>query len=159
MAMPFDAHYVTMGFPPMVTWVGKELSQFCDIYYQNVNGVLKPVTLYYPDYYRTMTVRLFSFGGEEVIPANSTLVISFTVQSGHRVIQTSQMFRTYGEAEAFISQQKSTNYLIVGTSPFISPVPLEKLSNYKQVYQSDVIVARDTAGKTFPSLRIFQYQP
>jgi len=159
MAMPFDAHYVTMGFPPMVTWAGKELSQYCDIYYQNVNGVLKAVTLYYPDYYRTMTVRLFSFGGEEVIPANSTLVISYTVQSGHRVIQTSQMFHTYGEAEAFISQQKSTNYLIVGTSPFVSPVPLEKLAKYEQVYQSDVTVARDSEGKTFPSLRIFRYLP
>jgi dolichyl-diphosphooligosaccharide--protein glycosyltransferase len=159
MAMPFDSHYVTMGFPPMVTWAGKDLSQYCDIYYQEINGVYKPITIYYPAYYRTMTIRLFCFGGEAVVPANSTQVISYTVRSGHRIIQSIQTFPTYEDALAFLSRQNSSSYLIAGTSPFLSPVPLEKLSGYEQVYQSATIVARSGDGKAFPSLRIIKYSP
>ncbi len=101
---------------------------------------IKPITIYYPEYYKTIIARLHFFKGEEVIPYNSTWVIAYEIKNEdnktYKIITNEWLFKTYYEAVEFIKKQEGTNYLIVGKSPNISPVPLEKLENFKAVYET-----------------------
>ena len=73
----------------------------------------------------------------------------------YKVIRNVQPFPTYEEAVAYIASQDSESYRIVGTNPFVSPVPLEALNSYQLVYVSDA-----TAGVhdgSMQALKIFKY--
>jgi len=47
----------------------------------------------------------------------------------YKEITNGWSFPTYEEAEAYVRDQTSGNYRIVGTSPFSSTVPLEELNS------------------------------
>jgi len=88
-------------------------------------------------------------------------VISYEERTGpegepHKVITEAKSFSTYEEAEAYISSQESGNYRIVGTDPFISPVPLEALEHYKLIYSSDSSVMKPGGGM-ISEVKIFEY--
>ena len=67
-----------LKFYAMVTWAGKNESDFYDIYYVPMGGgMLQPVRLFYPSYYNSTVVRLYNFDGEAVVPSeNATIIIS-----------------------------------------------------------------------------------
>ena len=134
-AMPVGKFYA------QVTWAGKNMSDFYDVYYVPVGGgVLQPHVLYHPAYYNSTVVRLYNFNGEAVVPAeNATIVISYRDQVDrqgmwYKEITGSWSFSTYEEARDFISSNASENYKIIAVDPFKSPVPLEKLEHYQLVY-------------------------
>jgi hypothetical protein len=119
--------------------------------------------IYYPEYYQSICTRLYIFGGEAVIPENSTLVISYTektAQTGvrYKEISTAHPFATYDEAKSYLDSQTGSNYRIVGDDPFASPIPLEKLNNYKLVYESPSKV-EPVPGATTSYIKIFEYSP
>ena len=145
-------------FADVAAWATGSLSRYCEVYFQEVDGKLQPITLYYPEYYLAMGTRLFNFQGKEVVPT-STVVISYKVDSGYRVVQTSQSFPTYAEAKAFVDGQPSSNYRIVGTSAFVSPVPLEKLEHYQPVYESQVYQVDKVNKISLPYVQVFEYTP
>jgi oligosaccharyl transferase (archaeosortase A-associated) len=159
MVTPYDNNFMTKMFSNVPPWAGKDLSQFCEIYFQMVNGKYTPVTLFYPEYYYTMDARLYNFQGQRVIPANSTIVISSTEKAGYNLVQSSQTFPTYEEARAFISGHTSGNYRIVGTSPFVTPVPLEKLDHYEMVFGSKTYIVDNINRISRPFVTIFKYTP
>ncbi len=106
---------------------------------------LRQEQYYYPEYYKTMLSRLYFFKGEEVVPQNSTWVIRFDIREDrgvkYKIVKEEWLFSNYEEAREFLKDKESTKYQLVGKSPNISPVPLEKLDNIKLVY--------DTSGKVF----------
>jgi len=106
-----------------------------------------------------MSSRLYNFDGKQVVPQNSTWVISYAERKGYKEILTTQLFPTYGEAKAYLESQTSPNYRIVGNDPCISPVPLEKLEHYQLIYQSDTWGAK--LGDEIISywVEIFEYLP
>jgi dolichyl-phosphooligosaccharide-protein glycotransferase len=137
----------------VTTYAGLNLSQFMEVYYTVSGSLYKPVLYFHPAYYQSVAVRLYSFAGAEVTPTN-TLVISWqakTDQNGRqfKAVVTSNSFSTYNEAAAFIAQQKTGNYEIVGSASNQSSVPLKSLPNYKAVY--------DTGGQDAKAVRIFEY--
>jgi dolichyl-diphosphooligosaccharide--protein glycosyltransferase len=158
MATPFYDNYMTRKFAVIPIWADKPLGEFCEIYFQKIDGVLRPVTLYYPEYYNCMSTRLYNFSGERVNPVNSTTVVSYSINAGKKMIQSMQTFRTYEEGKAFLDKQSSPNYRLAGISPFSSPVPLERLKHYKEVYRSDSNPVK-SGEKIMPFLRIFEYIP
>jgi len=151
-------------FFAMIDWAGENRKDFFETYYQKTKtGGIEPVMLYYPEYYQSMCTRLYIFGGEAVIPENSTLVISYTektAQNGvrYKEISYSHQFATYDEAISYLDSQTGSNYRIVGNDPFASPVPLEKLNNYKLVYESPSKV-EPVPGTTTSYVKIFEYSP
>ena len=151
-------------FFAMIDWAGENRKDFFETYYQKTKtGGIEPVMLYYPEYYQSMCTRLYIFGGEAVIPENSTLVISYTektAQNGvrYKEISYSHQFATYDEAISYLDSQTGSNYRIVGNDPFASPVPLEKLDNYKLVYESPSKV-EPVPGTTTSYIKIFEYSP
>jgi len=132
-----DGKIRTSKFYAIATSAGNSESRFYEIYYQEKEGKLEPMPVYYPAYYQCMSSRLYNFDGQEVVPQNSTWVISYAQRKGYKEILTTQLFPTYGDAKAYLESQTSPNYRIVGNEPCISPVPLEKLEHYQLIYQSD----------------------
>ena len=119
--------------------------------------------LFYPDYYKSMSSRLYLFGGEEWIPDNCTWVISFnerTDRNGgkYKEIATQQRFTTYEEAKSHLEEQDDSSYIIVSNNPLKSPVPLEKLEHYKLVFKSSTTSLQQGA-QSISSVEIFEYLP
>ncbi|MDD5312473.1 MAG: oligosaccharyl transferase, archaeosortase A system-associated [Dehalococcoidia bacterium] len=145
-------------FYAMALYGGHEREDYYDFYLKKTDGGYDAVLFFYPDYYRTMAVRLFNFNGEEVVPA-ATMVVDYSIgtdKSGKRykVINEIKKFDYYSEAMDFIEQHQG-NYRIIGTDPGNSPVPLEKLSHYELVYGSSQQAEVGTV--TTAGIKIFEY--
>ena len=150
----FSAVAVSSGSSPV---------KFYDVYYQSQQQgsklVLTPGILYYPEYYRSLAIRLYNFDGK--VAAESPTVISYQDKVSpdgihYKQIVSSKSFSSYKEAEAYISSQKTGNYRIVRENPFVSPVPLEALKHYKLAYSSASTITQ--AGATpIPEVKIFEY--
>ncbi len=135
-----DYETATSKFWAIATWAGRKQTEFFDVYYLPQQNQMK---LYiYPEYYRSLSTRLYNFEGKAVTP-QSIPVISYqekVSQEGipYREITSEEEFKSYEEAEAYLLSQESGNYEIVGTDPFISPVPLAALEHYELIYGSEV---------------------
>jgi hypothetical protein len=144
-----DYETITSKFWAVATWAGKQPTDFFAVYWSPQDNSQH---LYiYPEYYRSLAVRLYNFDGKAVTPTKS-VVISY--QDGE--VLSEKEFSSYEEAEAYISSQKSGNYRIVGTDPMVSPVPLEELQHYKLVYSSQDLVAISDTGQ-IPAIKIFEF--
>jgi len=164
---------VTGKFGAVATTLsGSSEEKFYDTYYLPQAGKLKMVILLYPEYYRSLLIRLYNFDGREVIPKGSTVISYQEKVSGggtpYKEITGSKSFSSYEEAEAYISSQKSGNYRIVSThlvsiddiafitDPFISPVPLEALKHYRLIHSSESSF-KQPGGGGIPEVKIFEY--
>jgi dolichyl-diphosphooligosaccharide--protein glycosyltransferase len=151
---------VTGKFWAIALWAGREPTEFSNIYHLPQEGKLVPVMLFYPEYYCSLVVRLFNFGGEAVTPER-TLVISFeerVTPEGipFREITFAESFPSYQEAKAFLLNQESPNYRIVSYNAFVSPMPLEALEHFKLIHSSDELVMR-RPDREVPEVKIFEY--
>ncbi len=159
-----DHMMATTKFYAMVEWAeprtGKSVDEFYRIYYQTAqDGRLMPVRLYYPAYYRSTVVRLYNFDGEAVEPTEST-VISYedkTSREGFRYREITGVwsFDSYEEALNHIEGREADNYRIVSSSRFSSPVPLEELTGYELVHESDERVSM--GDRSLPGVKVFEY--
>ncbi|MBM3156476.1 MAG: hypothetical protein FJ004_04240 [Chloroflexi bacterium] len=98
-----------------------------------------------------------------MIPSYDTWVISYaerTNKSGFKFkeIVTEKKFATYEQAKSYLDSQTEPNYRLVGIRPFTSPVPLEKLENYQQVYQTTPRIST-YGNNTISYVKIFEYSP
>lgn len=167
-AVPTPKYYVVENsygfsgkFYAVVTYAGSDEKNFYDTYGHLKDGKLEQVPIFYPEYYRSLAVRLYNFNGNEVIPKTST-VINYEERlssdgTSYKQITSAQSFPSYKEAEAYVASQKSGNYRIVGNDPFLSPVPLEKLKQYKLVYSSKSSKLQPNKSDTIPEVKIFEY--
>ncbi len=147
-------------FWAIVLWAGKEQAEFFDIHYLPQENELVPYLLYYPEYYRSLSSRLYNFDGKAVTP-ESTVVISYQEELRQggillKVIASAEQFDSYEEAEAYLLSRESANYKIVGANQFISPVPLEALEHYQLIHSSDEAVRYSETG-VVPAVKIFEY--
>ena len=160
-----DYMMATWKFSTMGIWGGATETQFMEVFDEVLSGGLtRSIRLYYPEYYRSMCSRLYNFGGKEVVPHNSTYVISYedkrqSFGAAYKEITSIQLFSTYEEAQEFVQGQIEPNYRIVGMDPFTSPVPLEDLEHYRLVHQSDPEVPIKKKGEPISYVKIFEYIP
>jgi oligosaccharyl transferase (archaeosortase A-associated) len=156
-------------FYAMIDWAGKNQKDFFETCYQRVTDQntkitrLDPIILYYPAYYQSMCTRLYIYGGEATAPQNSTLVISYvekTKSNGakYKELTSAHQFATYDAAKSYLDSQTGSNYRIVGNNPFATAVPLEKLDNYKLIYDSPSKV-EPAQGIITSYVKIFEYSP
>ncbi len=159
----------TGKFWAIATWAEGDTSRFFGAYFikeMTERGMeLRPVMpnnpiLFYPDFYRTMVVRLHLFEGEAYTPVDTTWVISYDkrddiiIGQTINVITDSRLFTTYEEAAAFIDA--NPEYKIVGISPFESPVPLEELEDFRLVHESPT-TAVSIGERDIRRVVIFEY--
>ncbi len=148
-------------FYAIATYAGSNQENFCDIYYQLKDGKFEPVPIFYPEYYRSLAVRLYNFNGIAVAPRFS-IVIGYEEEIGrdgirYKKITSTKSFASYEEAEAYVADEKLGNCRIVSADPFVSPVPLEKLEHYKLVYSSKKSKTWLATGLIIPEVKIFEY--
>ncbi len=148
-------------FFALPTWIGRSYQDYYDIYIQKQNDKYTPTLLFYPAYYQSMVVRLYNFDGKQVSPSEITVVGYDNVIANdgkqYKAINDARKFTSVQEAEQFMAAQKPKMYRIVGNDPYISPVPLDALKNYKLVYSSSQ--KKQDGPITTSYVKIFQYQP
>ncbi|MGA2368452.1 MAG: hypothetical protein ABSF74_07785, partial [Dehalococcoidia bacterium] len=156
LASPNDKFYA------LTDLTGKKETDFYELCWQKQGEKYIAKLVFYPEFYRTMIVRLYDFDGLAVTPQYTTVMTYQDRQlpdgQTFKEILGLNNFRSYSDAEAFISSQKEGQYRIVGTDPIVSPVPLEQLKEYKLVYQSTQ-KASSGSPTLLPAVKIFQYSP
>ncbi len=155
-----DDSTVTEFFYAVAAYAGTTVSQYSEPYYIMSEGKLTPVRCYYPEYYQSLAVRLYNYDGEEVTPT-LLLVICYTEKTSsdgipYKEITSSKYFTSYQEAVDYVAQQTTGNYRIVSTDPLISPIPLERLEQYKLVYSSSQN-STIYPSQEMPTVKIFEY--
>ena len=156
-----DHATATTKFHALPVLAGSSTDEFFGVYYyERQDSKLESIILLYPEYYRSLLIRLYFFEARQVIP-QSTTVISYKERISregepYNKITDTKSFATYEEAEAYVSNQESDNYRIVSDSPSISPVPLEELQYYKLIYSSDSSVTQPGAGM-ISEVKVFEY--
>ncbi len=158
-----DLATATTKFHGPAAFADIPLENFYETYYMPEKGRLRPVILYYPEYYQTMVARLYNFDGASLIPDRS-LVVAYQEKStpagnSYKVITDVRSFSKYQEAQAFVANQKGGNYRVVSDSPFLSPVPLDRLKNYKLIYSSTPGTMQIPGVGTMPEVKIFEFTP
>ncbi|MBI2851449.1 MAG: oligosaccharyl transferase, archaeosortase A system-associated [Chloroflexi bacterium] len=156
-------HETTLSkFWAIVTWAGKNQTDFFDTFLvPQQNNTFRQAILYYPEYYRSMAVRLFNFDGKATAP-DSPLVVTYTENKDeagnpYKVITAAREFTTIEEAEAYLASLPAGNSRIVGSHPLKSPMPLEAIEHYKLVHNSEQTLTLQD-GTNLPSIKIFQYE-
>lgn len=157
-----DDETATSKFYAMVTWAGREKTEYMDTYYIMQENQIAPVQLYYPEYYRSLSTRLYNFEGKEVNP-EKVLVISYQEEMSQEGIPVKliigvEQFETLKEAKDYIASQESGNYRIVSESPLFSPVPLKAVEDYVLIYSSNTTSTQPIPGfEVVPAVKIFKY--
>ena len=151
-----DFMMTTSKFYAMAQWAGKSEDDFYGVYYIPLQEGGQWAMLYYPAYYQSAVARLYNFDGKNVTPTQP-VVISYeekTAPTGekYKEVTSGQPFPTYEEAQAYVANQTSGNYRIVGIDAFSSIVPLEELSSYERVYPLE---ANITINMT--TVKVFKY--
>jgi oligosaccharyl transferase (archaeosortase A-associated) len=154
--------YATVGskFWAVITWAGQEQEEYFGIYHLPREGKLVPVQLFYPEYYRTMLVRLYNFDCQ-AITEEKPMVVAYDEkvnQEGNRYRQITNVteFSSYQEALDYVESQGPANHRIVGVNPFISPIPQEAVASYKLIYSSESGITSSDVGM-IPEVKIFEY--
>ncbi|MFC1964505.1 hypothetical protein ACFLWG_00660, partial [Chloroflexota bacterium] len=143
----------------ITTRTNSSVEDFYDIYYSLEEDRLVPFKLFHPEFYRSLVVRLYAFDGREVVP-ESCNVISYETkldQQGtpYKMVTDVFSFDTYEEAQTYMSIQKSDNYKIFNGNPYITPVPLRALENYKLVHGSQSSIELSVGN--ISEVKIFEY--
>jgi dolichyl-diphosphooligosaccharide--protein glycosyltransferase len=147
-------------FWAVALWAGSEMSEYWGYFWLPTEQGLQQIQLYYPEYYRSMASRLYNFDGQAV-SADHPVVVSYqevTDSEGvsYKQLTSAEEFASYEEAESFLSGHETGNFIIVGTSPYASPVTLEALADYQPVYGSDIHLYV-SENMTVPAVKIFEY--
>jgi hypothetical protein len=141
-------------FETLVAWAGKDITRYWETFLtKDAKGALGPLVLFHPEYYRTLAVRLYVYGGAAATPQDSTYVITYAERQlpdgtrGKEILE-SRRFKTYEGAVAYLDRFGHTGRTIVGLDPKQTPVPVEPVTRLRLVHESP--------GAP-PAVRIFEY--
>ena len=143
----------------VATWAGEPLSKYFDIYYVPSEGQLQPVQFFYPAYYQSLVVRLYNFDGKAVTDIKAGVIAWVEEEyqgTKYRQVTDAREFSSYEEAVAYVESQESGNYAVVGANPFVSPVPLEAVTDFELIYSSEQGLSFQSVGFV-PEVKIFEY--
>jgi beta-1,4-mannosyltransferase len=144
-------------FETLVAWAGKDIGRFWEVFQaRDARGQLGPVTLFHPEYYSTLAVRLYVYGGAGATPHDSTYVITYVERPSPgvgvraREIVESRRFKTYEAAAAYLDRAGHDGRTIVGSDPRQTPVPIEPLRRLRLLYDAP---GAPSAVRIFESMR------
>ena len=141
-------------FETLAAWAGKDINRYWETFLtRDAKGALGPLVLFHPEYYRTLAVRLYVYGGAAATPQDTTYVVAYAERQlpdgtqGKEILE-SRRFATYEGAVAYLDRVGRTGRTIVGLGPQQTPVPIEPLTRFRLVHES--------SGAS-PAVRIFEY--
>jgi oligosaccharyl transferase (archaeosortase A-associated) len=170
--LDFNTKYVAIDFemtlakfPAIANWADEPYEKYFEIYLIPYSGQLTAKIIYYPEYYQTTCVRLYHFNGE-AFTDEKPVVIEYEEAGGYKRITRISTFSSYEEALDYLQTEGTENRRIVGLYPFISPIPLEKMEDYRLVHTSEQRVEHldwklvpEVSPVSFllPDVKIFEY--
>ncbi len=147
-------------FPAMALWADRPVAQYYEAFYQrSPDGTVAPTFMYYPDYFRSMAIRLYQYGGQATAQQSPTAVIQITPHNGvsgrtlMEVVEV-QLFEHYADAVAY-GKTRTSDHRIVCLDPKFSCVPLEAVPGQRIVYESP----EQSSTLHVPAVRIFEVTP
>jgi dolichyl-phosphooligosaccharide-protein glycotransferase len=146
----------------MALWAGQPVGRYyerCEI--RDEHGRWSPIDVFYPAYFRTMAVRLYTFSGRSYEPADSSWVATVAPPAragGAGRIVRARRFSTASEAQAFLAGKDPATHRLVSFDPFASCVPLESLPSFLRVYASPTSVLRRGSDRV-GEVEIFAHGP
>jgi hypothetical protein len=146
----------------MAAWSGQPADRFFELYDEpGPDGTTREVYLFYPEYYRSMAVRLFAFGGRAV-PAGRYFVVAWEEREGERrggagprkrIVELTWYPRYRDAMNAVLRSPAPQRRRLVGVDPLESCVPLEPLLGHRRVYASP---ERELNHGGVPSVQIYR---
>jgi len=126
-------------FEAMAGAAGIPTSRFYDTFVMLDGNRYRAFSLFFEDFYKTMTFRLGVLGGQPFVPANSTTVVSWTNQNvpglgPARVVSRLETFATYEAASTRLEELGSGHHAIVGRDPRVSAVPIAPMHGLRRVF-------------------------
>jgi hypothetical protein len=133
----------------MASWSDRyDASQFYDLFYEGG----RPLFVFTPDYYRTMGIRLFAYGGRGYVPARASWAIAV---GANKQIVEKRNFATHAEAETFVAADPK-KWRLVGLHPLLGPSPVEPLTSLVREFASTAGV--DGPIGRIPEVSVFRVQ-
>ncbi len=150
-------------FSGMVVASGGDPDDYCGFFAkrEQETGRLGPRETYcYPEYYRTVAMRLYLYEGRAAAPPGPVSVVAFQHGAGDargvKVLTAEWTFPTYEEAREFVGASGRDDIRIVSRERHVTCVPLEALDDYRVVYRS---LGREN-GRSSPHLvQVYEYRP
>jgi hypothetical protein len=144
----------------IMVWANVDSSKYTQVYYYQRGNQLVPIPVYTTDYYKLLCVRLYNFDGkastgEKPIVLTYTVQISSTGQS-YRLASNAQQFNSYQAAQAYVAAHPNEKDAIVSNNPFVNPIPLEAVPDFKLVFSSTKNDALSVSNHT-AEVKVFQY--
>jgi asparagine N-glycosylation enzyme membrane subunit Stt3 len=165
-----DYDIVAGKFWAVVNWAEQALNQYSEIYYIPTEDQLIGKQLYYPEYYRTMCVRMYNFDGQAVTSVRPSVITYENITSddgqNYKVLTQVREFASYQAAIDYLEEEGTANQRLVGIDPFTSPVPLEALEDYRIIYSSEYLINHEDLALvqelkivrfSLPEVKIFEY--
>jgi len=141
-------------FNAVARWALQDSDRFAQTVFRRTDTGLKPVLILHPDYYRSLAMRLYLFGGREASPEGPIWVVELEERLSSRGIAYEelvawQQFSDYEAAVAFAAEKPARK--LVGLDPLKTCVPLEPLAGYRLAHDS-----RATSIGGLPAVRVFE---
>jgi oligosaccharyl transferase (archaeosortase A-associated) len=149
----------TSKYWAVATWSAQPETQYYDIFYVPYQGSLRAATFYKPAYYQTLVVRLYNFDAKAVTNVNATVITyDEKKQQGitYKQVTDAKQFTSYQDALDYLGSLKSGNNIIIGVNPFVSPIPLEAVPDFRLIHSSEEGTTLQNAG-FIPEVKIFEY--
>ena len=135
----------------------RSLRDYCGLFLEQGSS---SVVYCYPEYYRTMAMRLYLYGGRAATP-EAVQVVSFRREvrehTAVNVITKEWSFGSYEEADLFVKTSRRPDVKIVSKHPLETCAPLDALTSYDRVFSA---LERDGAQPDAPpAVQLFEYRP
>jgi hypothetical protein len=134
-------------------------TQYCELF--EPVATRQAVFYCYPDYYRTMGVRLYAFQGRGVTDVRPWVVFYDERLDQGRIVKKiirEVPFTRLEDAEHFVRTSRTERVRIVSKDPLVSCVPLEPLTGFMPVYRSLGHQARSDGTPGPSAVQVYEYQ-
>jgi hypothetical protein len=149
-------------FSSIPPWAGRRATDYCNQYDVAAdNGSVRTRTYCFPEYYRTMLVRLYAFGGRAVTPRAVTAIRWTDGERDGRPVKRLEQPMTFAgttEAERFIASRPTEHWRIASADPLVSCVPLEALTDFRQVFGSIGRQPTPSGGLGPSAVQIYEFR-
>ena len=149
-------------FGSVISFAGGEEAKYYEMFDVPERDGVRPVTLFYPPYYRTMAVRLYLFDAAAIQPSRAVVLKyeRYRRPDGTfgKLVSEARKYPDYSAAVAFVTSQRRGNYAIGSDSALRSPVAVAALAGYRLVYQSEPEMI-NAEFPPMPAVKVFQYAP
>jgi dolichyl-diphosphooligosaccharide--protein glycosyltransferase len=143
-------------------WAGLPGTAFLELVYgRDKQGRELPFYVFYPEYYRTMLLRLYVYRGREYYPEKLYVMVYRDGRgpdgTPRKEVLEMRPFTDFAAAERFVATQPAGTARLVGVDPYRSCVPiLERLDRYRLVYRSQLVQGAPL-GQAISRIELYAY--